>query len=141
MDRKDEGLVREALMRHGIDPSLARHVTIGETEADGEPRGLVTIGYIASGQWRETAMVSTTTVDDAVALVCDRDRIAPLLALGVRAMPPTLRPTLPDWVANHPEARRTRRDLARARTLADDAASGRTQPARDEDPPKGNSPF
>jgi len=140
MDRNNDGLVREALMRHGIDPSLVRHVTLRTTEADGAPRGLVTIGYVASGQWRETAMVSTPTLDDAVALIEDREQLAPLLALGVRAMPQAVRPMIPDWVANHPSAQRTRRDLARARTLADDAASGRERAPGDADD-TGDAPF
>lgn len=132
-------MVRDALMRHGMDPDLARHIDLARTEGPDGPRGLVTIGYVRAGRRHETAMVSTPTPDEAVALVMDRDRIAALLSLGVRAMPSGERPPLPDWVARHPGAQETRRGLDRARALAADAANGRLH--EDKAEADGDLPF
>lgn len=125
-------LVREALRRHGMDPDLARHIDITQTEGADGPRGLVTIGYGPAGRRRETAMVSTPTPGEAIGFVMDREKIAPLLALGVRAMPPAERPELPDWIARHPQAQATRQALKRARTLASDATEGRVSNEQQE---------
>lgn len=94
------------------------------------------MGYVDAGRRRETTIVSTPTVDDAIALVADRRRIATVLALGIRAMPRAIRPELPDWVAEDQGARRTRHDLNRASAMADGAAAH-----EEDDAPPGSAPF
>lgn len=138
---KNHEMIRDALLCHGIDPSFSRHIRISETEGDDGPRGMVAIGYTSSGQWRETAIASTCTPEEAGELVRDSDRLAALIALGVRAMPPSERPDIPDWVAKHPDAQRTVRELARARSLANNAAADLSNRPREPEPDDVNSPF
>lgn len=135
----DNEIVRESLMRHGIDPAVSRNIRLGETGTDDEPRGLISIGYTMSGQWKETAMVSTPTREEAQLFLEDADRLTELLALGVRAMPGAERPLLPYWVTRNAGAQRTRQSLARAKTLAENAIDGPTKQTDSKDDP--NAPF
>lgn len=68
--------------------------------------GVVTVGYDHNGKRRVTAEMMLPTLADAKAMLADRDRIASLIAQGVRAMPASKRPTLPTWVAENADAQR-----------------------------------
>lgn len=128
MDRTHQQIVIDRLGRHGLGPEVTDHVRLWTSpDACGEDaeRGNITIGYMANGRMRETAMVSMPGIGDAISLLEDRERVATLIALGIGGMPRSVRPPVPRWISDNEGARGVRRDLARAGRLANDASEGR----------------
>lgn len=141
---KNKDIVRERLGRHGLGSEVSELVELWTSEDPSEEsgmRGNIAIGYVQNGKRRETAMVSLPSIDDAVTLLEDRDRLAGLLSLGIGAMPATRRPVVPHWITQSEDARRTRRDMARAGRLADDAAEGRTVDTANDAAAADGTPF
>lgn len=133
-------VVRRAFAQHGVPDAVSAHVWTWTSPAadDGSARANLTIGHGGKDKRRETAMISFE--DEAALLehVSDRSRVAAFVCLGVGAMPASVRPDLPDWIASSEEARRTRSDLRRASALADGAARGERH---DSAPSAQGTPF
>ncbi len=105
------------LLALGLPAEVAATVAVSPLP---EGQASITIGYDKGGR-RKIVAETLTTMDGALAIVADRDRIAGLIALGVRAMPTSRRPTLPDWVSASSEV--ARHDAMRAKATG--LASGR----------------
>lgn len=133
-------IARAHLAQHGLGEDIAGLVEmwLSPEDQEGAQRANISVGYLEGGKRRETTMVSTPTLDDALTMLADRKRIGAVLSLGIMASPKSVRPALPDWILDNEEARRTRQGLRRASSLADDASRGRTTPGdavKNEDAP------
>jgi hypothetical protein len=117
--------VAATLLALGLPAEVAATVAVAPLPGG---QASVTIGYEKGGR-RKVVAETLTTLDGALAIVADRDRIAGLIALGVRAMPASQRPTLPDWVSASPEVARHDAMRARAAVLASGRAAGSTASA------------
>lgn len=107
--------IAATLLALGLPAEVAATVAVTPLP-DGQAS--VTIGYDKGGR-RKVVAETLTTLDGALAIVADRNRIAGLIALGVRAMPVSQRPTLPDWVSASPEVARHDAMRARASSMAE----------------------
>lgn len=108
-------IVAASLLTHGVPADIAETVRFEISEAD---QGVLTVGYDRDERRNVTAQMLVPTALDAVAILTDRERIAGLLAQGLRAFPAGFRPTIPSWIADSAEAKRSDAMRARARTLA-----------------------
>ena len=134
-------IARAHLRSHGLNEEIVRLVEFSTSPAhhgDGQ-RGNLSIGYESGKGRRETATISLPTIDEAVAMLADRDRIGAILSLGIRAIPAMMRPAAPTWITENDGARRTLRDLKRAKEIAENGADG--IPPKDSPAGDGDMPF
>lgn len=110
--------VATTLLSFGLPADVVATVQVIPLPDD---QAMVTIGYDKAGRRKVTAQ-TLSSMDAALATVADRDRIAGLIALGVRAMPASARPVLPAWVAESEAVARHDAMKARAGSIADKAA-------------------
>lgn len=106
------------LAAHQIPTEVARTVQLDTAPGLTGNAGVVTIGYDQNGKRNVTAQMTLSTLADAEALLADRNRIASLIAQGVRAMPASRRPALPAWIADNADAVRAEQMRARATRAA-----------------------
>lgn len=109
---------------HQLPLDVARTIaleTVPSFNTDDAESGLVTIGYDSGDRRVVTAEMLLPTLADAEALLADRDRVASLIAQGVRAMPASRRPALPGWIADSADARRAESMRRRASAAANAA--------------------
>lgn len=106
------------LAAHQLPQDVARTVALDTAPGLSGNAGLVTIGYDQDGKRKITAQVLLPTLADAEAMLADRDRVASLIAQGVRAMPASKRPSLPTWVADNADAKRAQDMRRRASAVA-----------------------
>lgn len=115
-------ILSETLM---LPVAVAQTVQVEEVPGLNGRSGLVTVGYDnGAGKRKVTAQVVTPDVDAAIALTGDFERIADLIALGVRAMPSAFRPALPSRITECDEVRRYDEMRSRVRTAANTAIEG-----------------
>lgn len=116
---------------HLLPVEVVAAVRLEKAEGLDGDSGVITVGYVnAAGRRKITAQTVTPSLDDAFALLADRDRAAGLIALGVRSMPPSFRPVLPEWVSGSVEVARFDAMRTRAKGVAQAAI------ARDADLPR-----
>lgn len=108
-----------SMLSQGVPATVADTVRLDTTESG---QGVLTIGYDRKGRRSVTAQTLTPTLNDAVAILADRDRLAGFLAQGLRAIPAASRPQVPAWITQSAEAARADAMRARATGLACGAA-------------------
>ena len=122
-------LAAAALSAHGMPTDLAATIAVSEVPGLNGSSAAITVGYdvVKDGATRRKVVAETLleSVDDAVALLADQDRLGGLLGQAIAAMPVSLRPSLPAWVAESREAKRAVAMRARAAELSE-AAMERT---------------
>ena len=141
MNERITKAVRGHMTQYGLNDDVTSLVEAwtSPSDDDGSARVNISVGYQQDGRRRETALMSLEGEDEALALAESRDRLATLLALGIGAMPKSLRPTVPGWIADDAGAKRTRSSLARASFMANDESRGRRGAEPDGGPP--GDPF
>lgn len=108
--------VAATLLALGIPADAAAAVRL---EALPEGQASLSVGYDKGGR-RKVVAETLSSMDAALATLADRNRVAGLIALGVRAMPAAQRPSLPAWISQNPavaahDALRARVDAVAAR--------------------------
>ena len=127
MNERITKAVRDHMTQYGLNDDVTALVEAwsSPSDDDGSARVNISVGYQQDGRRRETALMSLEGEDDALELAESRDRLATLLALGIGAMPKSMRPTVPGWITDDAGAKRTRSSLARASVMANDESRGR----------------